>query len=542
MRLRFPSGRRVPQLLVPSATLRAVVGACVTLALAAGVARTAFAVGATLPAGFTDHTIATGFDFPVNMAFLPDGRLLFVQHYDGKVRLIANGALAPGDPVCVIDSVNSSSERGLLGIAIDPGWPARPYVYLQFTWTGGPFERIARYTATGDLDFTGDGHLSISNASRFEILPNLTDSVQFHNGGTLQFGPDGMLYSSVGDDVGAFCGAQAKGLLRGKILRLDVSSLPPGPGGPPALATITPADNPFVADPRPTARLVWQFGLRNPFSFEIDPASGNLVIAEPGDNTYEELDLATAPGLNFGFPYYEGPRWTGYPCANPDTLGGITGPIYYYDRTEFTHGAAIVTGGVYHRPATGADRFPAEYEGDIFLSDVGEGFLRRLHFDGTSWVLAAPVAGQPNATDWALNMDGTTDYVERPDGSLWYCKHAEGLFSASGEIHRITYTPPVTGVEPQVAATRFLPPAPSPFRHEVTLAWTQERAAVATLTVHDLAGRRIRELASGPSDQGPHRLSWDGRDAQGAMAPPGLYLFRLSVGDQALTARALKLR
>ena len=115
------------------------------------------AAQAVLPTGFSDQTIASGISFPTSMAALPDGRVLFTQKNQGRVRLIVNGALVT-TPGGTVDSIHvTPGEGGPLGVAIDPGFPARPYVYVQYDYSGGPYIRISRYTVSGDLAFTGSG-------------------------------------------------------------------------------------------------------------------------------------------------------------------------------------------------------------------------------------------------------------------------------------------------------------------------------------------------------------------------------------------------
>src|SRR5262245_25869217 len=162
-----------------------------------------------------------------------------------------------------VPNVNTTGgEQGLLGIAVDPGWPARPYLYVHYDRIGNQIN-LSRYTVGGDLSFTGNGALTIDPATRFDILTDIPDNATNHNGGTLRFGPDGMLYNSEGDDATG-CPALDLTVLNGKILRLDISALPAGGGGPPAKSLITPADNPFVANANANAKLVGYSGLRNP--------------------------------------------------------------------------------------------------------------------------------------------------------------------------------------------------------------------------------------------------------------------------------------
>ena len=120
----------------------------------------------------------------------------------------------------------------------------------------------------------------------------------------MRFGPDGMLYDSMGDDASG-CPAQDDATLHGVILRLDVSRLPSTPGGPPTIDVITPADNPQIASGNLNTRLIWAWGLRNPFRFQIDPTNGVLYIGDVGESQFEEIDRAPVGGLNFGWPYFE---------------------------------------------------------------------------------------------------------------------------------------------------------------------------------------------------------------------------------------------
>jgi glucose/arabinose dehydrogenase len=523
----------------PRGLLEAARLAILTTALLAALAPSAGAQ-AILPDGFSEQIFLGGIDLATSMTFLPDGRLLFLEQRSGRVRMLVNGAPSPIDPVFTVDSVSYSSERGLLGVAVDPGWPVRPYVYLQYTYGGAPEAHISRYEAIGDLDFTGNGAFTLDPASRFHVITSLPDSHTIHNGGTLRFGPDGRLYSSHGDDGGS-CGAQSKQILRGKILRLDVSGLPAGPGGPPPLSAITPADNPFVAHPDQRARLVWQFGLRNPWSFQVDAPTGDLFIADVGELSWEELDQATAPGLNFGWPMYEGPMRK-LECVTADTAAGITMPIAAYDRTEFPIGGTIVTAGRYRRPASGSGRFPAEYDGDVFYSDMFEGFLRRLRWNGTTWETAPPVPGQPSAEDWARGLDGVSDYAIGPEGALWYLRWSKDITFFSGQIGRIAHDG-VTSVPRSSAGELGLAAFPSPGSGTVRLAFELPRPSRVRLRVFDVAGRVVHEaLPSAILAAGRHEVGWDGRVAGSAPAPAGLYLARLDVDGRATHRRFMRLR
>ena len=512
-----------------------------TFALASGglpllLAGAAGGAAGVVPTNFTDSPVLSGLRFPVGMTSLPDGRVLFTEQFTARIRLIVNGALSASDPVCTVPDVrnNPGSEQGLLGIAVDPGWPTRPYVYVHYDAASSATIHIARFTASGDVAFTGNGALTIDPATRRDILITIPDNASNHNGGTLRFGPDGMLYDSVGEDA-VPCAAQDTTALQGKILRLDVSAVPAGAGGPPAPSVITPADNPFVLSPNANERLVWTLGLRNPFRFAID-ADRTLFVADVGDASWEEIDRIPAGGLDMGWPLFEGHATHGTVC--PGVSGaGMTGPIY-----DFPHGGgsyAVIGGPVYRPPgcAPNGTNFPTAYGGDYFFSEYYHGFLRRLKGAGGSWALAPPEPGQPNTTDWGSGFDAVSDWMVGCDAALWYCRQAVGFADNTGEIRRIVYTG-TAGVPPVTLAPRFQPPWPSPARGAVSLSWSLARSATVSLDIFDLRGERVRRVVRRAiQGAGEHTETWDGRDERGEAAPAGLYLARLRVDGQDLVRR-----
>jgi len=498
---------------------------------------------ATLPTDFVDAPVVSGLSEPANLCFLPDGRLLLVEQHAALVRLVVNGAIAAPDPVLAVPNVRTDSgERGLLGVAVDPGWPARPYVYLYYDYSLTATNRLARFTATGDLAFAGTGGITLDPASRYDVLTTLPDNANNHNGGTVRFGTDGMLYLALGDDA-IGCNAQNKAVLAGKILRLDVRSLPPGPGGPAPRALLTAAGNPFAASPDSNTRLVWAYGLRNPYDFHVDAATGELFVADVGESEYEELDRVTTGGLNFGWPFWEGPVRHTVSCAVVDSSGGFVPPIYWHPHN--TSGSAAVMGGlVYHRPPGATTPFPIAYEGDVFVSDVYEGFLRRLKRSGSTWSVA-PAPGQPDPADWALQFTYVPDYEIGPDGAIWYSKLWTNYPQPDGQVRRIVSTSPLA-VElpaPGAAGLALAQPWPSPAHGEARIAFALDRARFVRLTVLDLAGRRVRALVGGELlSPGPHEQRWDGRDDGGAPVPAGIYLVRLESAGADVSRRLAWLR
>jgi glucose/arabinose dehydrogenase len=493
-----------------------------------------------VPAGFLDEPIVTGLHGSACMTFLPDGRVLATQQPNFRVILVDPGPPGTTSVVGTVDSVQLVSEGGLLGIAVDPRWPVKPYLYFHTTFSGGPQIHVTRYAVTGDLDGTGNGIMILDSLSRYRVVdaPNTWAN---HNGGQLHFGPDDMLYVSLGDD-GADCQAQETEILRGKILRLDVLDLPDGPGGPPPLADITPADNPFIAHPDPRAGLVWALGLRNPYSFSIDPPTGHVVIADVGAAVAEEIDLATTGGLNFGWPMYEG-FVPNIECPGADTMGvSPEKPIYTYGRPTGVPdpSVAVISGGLYRAVPQGSASFPPEYEGNIFLGESTQGFLRRLTFNGASWQVADSVPGQPSAEDWGRDYDGVTSYAVGPDGALWYAKYAERYSSRTGEIRRIRWVGTASTPRDAGAGLRLDRPVPSPAREHAALAWTQPRESVVTLDAFDVTGARVRRIVARVRfGAGRHAASWDLADERGARVAPGVYFVTLAVDTGERSTRRL---
>lgn len=486
--------------------------------------------------GFTDSVVAQNLDLPTAFDFLPDGRVLLVESWSGRVRLIVNGQLSATDPVMTVPGLRWSGERGLLGVAIDPQFPARPYFYTHHTATDG-FIHVTRWTLTGDLDGTGSGALSADPASRYALLDELPDAAGNHNGGTVRFGTDGMLYVSLGDDA-VNCAAQDLDLLQGKILRLRVDALPPGPGTA-FFGQITPPDNPYVARPDSGSRLVYAYGLRNPFRFQLDDVAQRLVIGDVGLEEFEEISLLGMPGIsgpgvatqggNMGWPWREGLQFY-LSCGGTEPPSFA--PIYAFDRTALP-GASIISGGAY-RAQPGGQNFPNRYEGDVFFSEYYSGKVYRLEPAGATWTIAPPESGQQDPTAWATGFESVTDWRVGPDGALWACRqYVDGGFRNAGTIERIVYTS-TTSVPPGNTAPGLrLSSYPTPARDQVTFAYDSRSTLPLSLRVYDLRGRVVRELSvQGPVAGGSGAtVAWDTLDEEGRKVPNGVYFARLQAGS-----------
>jgi glucose/arabinose dehydrogenase len=496
-----------------------------------------------LPTGFSDQLVYDPLDRPVGLAFLPDGRMLMIELKTARIRMIVGSALAAVDPVGTVDSVDTNEEEtGLLGIAVDPRWPSKPFLYAMYTATNATI-RISRYAAQGDLANGTSGNLSINPASRRDLIRDVSTINTNHNGGTLRFGPDSLLYASFGEDARG-CMAIDSTTLFGVIARMDVRNLPDVPG-PPNKALMVPPGNPYATHPNVNARLVYAMGLRNPFRFAIDPQTGGLYIADVGWLTYEEINVAPTGGIDFGWPYFEGTQVYVTNECGPLPPPVLTPPAFEYDRAEYCPecGAAVI-GGVLYRPVVGSSvSFPAGYEGNYFFSDYYDGFMWRIRKNGSVWE-RQPAAGQPNATDWARGYGEVTDYVEGPDGAIYYARMAYGYQAGTGQIRRITFNSHGTGV-PMLdrGDVRFAPPTPSPARGAATLTYALARGANVRLTLYDAMGRLVRRLVPATAQPaGEYRVKWNGDTEDGRPAPAGVYVARLVVDGRPLDQRVPLLR
>ena len=372
---------------------RANVGARAVLAVVSAVAISVLtgvgrADAVTVPSGYVATTIASGLSAPTAMEFAPDGRI-FVAEQGGKLRVIKNGILLTTPFVSL--SVDSSGERGLLGVAFDPSFASSRYVYVYYTVPGSSgssaHNRVSRLRASGDVAETGSEQVLLE-------LDNLSTATN-HNGGAIHFGPDGKLYVAVGENANRD-NAQTLTNRLGKVLRINADgSIPP--------------DNPFTTSNNSLGqaatgvnRSIWAVGLRNPFTFAFQRGSSRMFINDVGQSTWEEVNLGVA-GSNYGWPITEGPT--------SDTR--FRSPFHAYQH-DGTPGGCAIAGGAFYNPTTA--QFPAEFTGDYFFADLCGGWIRSLDF---STKIARPFAsGIANPVDVKVGNDGALYYLARGTGSV----------------------------------------------------------------------------------------------------------------------------
>jgi glucose/arabinose dehydrogenase len=359
------------------------------LATMNGVVGTKIAEAASLPDDFEEIEVMGGLKSVTNMEFSPEGRL-FVLEQAGKILIIKNGELLP-TPFLTLAEVDSSAEGGLLGLAFNPQFNTNGHFYVYYTKTGDPStNQVSRFTVSAT-----DPDIADPN-SELVILGDIPADIK-HNGGQMQFAPDGKLYVTTGD-ANAQSDAQSLETLAGKILRINADGS-------------VPADNPFVGTPDARGE-IWAYGLRNPFTGDIDPVTGRMYINDVGRYSWEEINLGVA-GANYGWPECEGE------CENPD----FEDPIHAYSQRT---GCAI-TGGAFYR----GTQFPEEYQGSYFFADHCDQWIKRLLPDGTE---------ADFATDGPKSV---VDLEVGPDGSLYYLLYSKSTeeegYITDGAVYKIQF-------------------------------------------------------------------------------------------------------
>lgn len=276
--------------------------------------------------------VASGFRQPTAVVAVPDGSgRLFVVERAGQIRVVSEGSVLPTPFLDLSPLVGAAfSEQGLLGLAFDPQYTTNGRFYTNRT-NGQGDTVIARYNVSADPNLADPGTGA--------VVLVVDQPAANHNGGNLVFGPDGYLWIGLGDGGGAgdrFGNAQNGQSLLGKMLRIDVASAEP---------YLSPSDNPFFGSPD-TFPEIWALGLRNPWRYSFDRATGDLYIGDVGQGAFEEINLVRAGspgGQNFGWPITEG--FHCFPATSPCDQTGSELTIAEYGHDQ----GCSVTGGYVYR-------------------------------------------------------------------------------------------------------------------------------------------------------------------------------------------------
>jgi glucose/arabinose dehydrogenase len=347
------------------------------------------------PNAYALRRIVSGLERPVYLTHAGDttGRL-FVVEQSGRIRILQNGALLADPFLDLTDLVNDSgNEQGLLGLAFHPDYAANGLFFVNYTDANGD-TAVVRYSVSADPNR--------ADPASAKMILQVAQPFPNHNGGDLAFGPDGYLYIGLGDGGSAGDpqgnGQNLKALL-GKLLRIDVN-----PGDPYGI----PPDNPFVGHPEARPE-IWAYGLRNPWRYSFDRATGDLYIADVGQNAYEEIDYQPAGsqgGENYGWNFMEG--------AHPfkgQAPAGLTAPV-----AEYSHqvGGCSVTGGyVYRGPS-----LPA-LNGVYLYGDYCSGQVWALYRSGSSWENVALLNAFFTISSFGEDANGEVYVLDHGGGAVY---------------------------------------------------------------------------------------------------------------------------
>ena len=388
-------------------------------------------------------TLISGRSGIVDIANAGDGSgRLFLVERAGRIFIYENGVVS-ATPFLDIGSkvMSSAGEQGLLSLAFAPTYGRSGYFFVWYTDQGGDMV-LCRFRVGADPN--------VADPATETLLLRVEEPYSNHNGGRLRFGPDGMLYLGIGDGGGSFDPgdvAQDGGSLLGKLIRIDVD---------PAHGTYAvPPDNPFVSDDSVRDE-IWALGLRNPWRIAFDRGTGNLFIADVGQNAFEEINVQPADstgGENYGWDIMEATHCTGGSACDPS---GFVLPVAEYD-----HGVGCsVTGGEVYR----GNAYPG-LVGVYLFGDYCSGTIWGLSRAGSEWDMTMLAQ-----TSLAISTFGTGE-----DGSVYVASRVGGVYLLSDgqpipEAFRINAGINDAWFNPQTGGQGFLMTA-FPAAKTLFLAW-----------------------------------------------------------------------
>ncbi len=351
--------------------------------------------------------VADGFDVPVHLVSPPGDteRLFVVELKSGLIKIIKNGTVLATPFLDVSgDIVSTQNEQGLFSLAFHPDYASNGYFFINYTGTDGA-TFVMRYTVSSDPD--------IANPNSGKLIFTIGQPFSNHNGGMVAFGPDGYLYIGMGDGgSGGDPGNRAQSPLNllGKMLRLDIDT-------PIGVPYAIPPSNPFVNEPD-TSSEIWALGLRNPWRFSFDRGTGDLYIADVGQQNWEELDFqpsSSAGGENYGWRCYEGN--VAYNTSQCDI--GSTDYVFPFHVYSHSDGCSITGGYVYRGCAS------TTLQGTYFFADYCNGRIWSLRYNGstvTDFTERTTELNPPGSAE----IDNIAGFGEDADGEIYILDYADG--------------------------------------------------------------------------------------------------------------------
>jgi aldose sugar dehydrogenase len=565
-----------------------------TILLSAGISMNISAQPEMLHPQLEVNTVVSGLLTPTSMAFINTDDILVLEKNTGIVKRIVNGAVHS----VVLDlAVNFGSERGLLGIALHPGFPDQPYVYLFWTEsTSGIDDNVLSNTPLlgNRVDrflWNGTNLTLDQNIIRFRAIQTDADQPQRgnHNGGVIRFGPDGKLYVFVGD-VGR----------RGQLQNLPCGPTEdcPGPivpddafGGPqPDDAHFTgvivrlnddgstPSDNPFYAagsaiggQPGANIQKIFSYGHRNAFGMAFSPRSGELWLAENGDDSFTELNRVT-PGMNSGWVQIMGPVNRIHQFKEIETTGIYAGlqqirwspeniadspeealsklymlPGAHYSDPEFSWKYEVAPAGIGFVNGRGLGQ---QFAGDLFVGAardlLEDGFLFRFRLTGNARKLIFEdrrlLDGVADNLDkWDIteseslligrNFGVGTDIQTGPDGSLYV------VSLSHGSIYRISNRRTFKETGTELYSFALSQNYPNPFNPSTLIRYSIPESDFVSIKIYDLLGRELLTIVNEYQQEGEYEVKFE---ASAFMS--GTYFYRLTTGSYSETRKMMLMK
>lgn len=335
--------------------------------------------------GFTALMLNDELTNPTGMAIAPDGRI-FITERSGKVRILENDVLLSESFLEV--EVDGNGERGLGAILLDPDFDENGYVYIYYTVEHEDHNRLSRFTANGNLAIPNSEVILLD----FDELGG-----NVHNGGAMRWGSDGTLFIAVGDGLRNNTPQSLNSLL-GKMIRINKDGS-------------IPADNPFYEELEGKYRSIYSLGLRNTFTFDIHPVTGQILGNDVGQDDFEEINDIQA-GKNYGWPNIEGP------ISSQESPENYQDPLMAYPHVD--GGNCAVVGGAFYAPET--IQFPESWKDFYLFSDYCTGVIHKMD----------PLSGEILDT-LVVGAHVNSNLMVGPDGYVYY------LMYQSGEIWQIQY-------------------------------------------------------------------------------------------------------
>ena len=365
----------------------------------------------------TTELVASGLNRPIYVAAPPGDSRLFIVEQRGVIKLLKDGSVLAKPFLDITDIVatpSAYSEQGLLGLAFHPVFAVNRRFFVHYTNLDGDTV-IERYEVDADDP-------DVADPGSAETVLTQSQPYANHNGGTIEFGPDGYLYFGFGDGGGGGDpGDRGQGptTLLGKFIRIDVDSLPYS----------IPPTNPFVGNGAVLDE-IWAFGVRNPYRWSFDRSTGDMWMADVGQSAWEEINFqpaASSGGENYGWSLMEGLH-----CFDPPVNCGsdtLDLPIYEYSHEA---GECSVTGGYVYRGAA----IP-ELVGYYLFGDYCSNRLWAVEYDGSEITTLLDLTAELNPT---AQIDALAAIGEGGDGEL-YLVDRDG--TSSGEVYKVISDPTV---------------------------------------------------------------------------------------------------